>query len=286
MAAPKGAGVKPADPKAPTFAKVKVGDLVVDKRVQRSRINPTHINKIVAEFNPTMLGVIIVSRRPNGTYVALDGWHRSEAVKLVRDAPTELDALVYTGMSLAQEAEMFRRYNTRATVPNADNFRMLVHEGDEMAVRVNAIVENFGLEIGKTFHAVATAAKIVGRPNGFETFETTLRIIDRAWTLDENSADNRIINAIAEMIYHYDDAFDEKAFTTRLAAFDGGLATILEKSRVYHRSVANPGPMLRSIINVALLPIYNKNMREDKVLDMYNGRKRKSRAAKLEEVEA
>lgn len=276
----------------PTIKKIKVSDIVIDNRVQRSRLNTNRINKMVAEFDEAMLGVLIMSQRANGQTIALDGWHRSEVVKLVRDAPTELTALVYTGLTLAEEAEMFRRYNTRTTVPNADNFRMLVHEGQEDAVRINAIVESFGLEIGKSFHAVSTAQKIVNRPDGFRTFERTLTIIDRAWTLDANSADHRIINAIAEMIYHYDNdgegpgKFDDKAFTTRLAAFEGGLETILEKARVYHRSVANPGPMLRSIINVALVPIYNKNQRENKELPMYQGRRKKNRAAKLEEVDA
>lgn len=270
----------------PRFERVKVSDITVDKRVQRSRLNDKRINKMVAEFDPAMLGVLILSRRNNGTIIALDGWHRHETVKLVRDAPTELDSLVYHGLTLAQEAEMFRRYNTRTTVPNADNFRMLVHEGDEAAVRINAIVESYGLEIGKDFHAVATAEKIARRPNGFEMLEQTLRIIDRAWTLDDKSADHRIINAIAEMIYHYGEAFDEKAFTSRLAAFEGGLTTILEKSRVYHRSVANPGPMVRSIINVALVPIYNKNQRDNKELPMYHGRRKGPRPAKLEEIEA
>ena len=92
-------------------ATLKVGELTVDSRVQRSRLNENKVRKIYANFNRDALGVITVSYRKDKSYVVLDGMHRVEVVRRLTDNTGTMACHVLTGLSLEEEAEIFLDLN-------------------------------------------------------------------------------------------------------------------------------------------------------------------------------
>ena len=80
-------------------AQIKVSDLMVDFDYQRHPGN-TKINKIVKNFDPDLLGVIICSMRENGQVAIIDGSHRYHALVQMNQMNLNINALVYFGLSL------------------------------------------------------------------------------------------------------------------------------------------------------------------------------------------
>lgn len=249
------------------IAKVKISSCVTDPRVQRTQLNQTKLNKMIAEFDERALGVLIVSMRANNQVIVLDGWHRSEACKVVPEAPQEVDAKIFYGLSLEDEALLFRLYNTRTAVNIVDRFRAEAIEGQAAAVRITEIVAKYGMKVSMTeFAAVATAVRICQHPNGFELFEQALDVVDKAWTLSRGSTDGRIIEGVAEFLYHYAEEADPLVLAKRLAEHEGGYKKILETAKAFH--AARRGRAAIAVLEV-LTPIYNKGKAERNRLPGY-----------------
>ena len=90
-----------------TLTAINVADLNTDRTYQRP-LRKTY-KKIAAQFDPLLLSTITVSKRLDGTYWILDGQHRVAAAKEL-GIPT-LDALIYSGLTLEEEAYIFSMQN-------------------------------------------------------------------------------------------------------------------------------------------------------------------------------
>lgn len=273
------------------IGKVPVDKLTVDHRVQREALNTAKLNGMIADPDWDALGVIIVSKRNNGTFIALDGWHRTELCKLAEGAPTELDAIIHEGLDLAAEARLFRLYNNRTSLRATDVFRSENQEGLEEAVLVTAAIAEYGMTVGRgSFNAVAQARKIVRR-RGIEMFQQVLAVIDKAFVLDSYSADYRMLAGICEMLHHYPQ-MDVDGFVKRLSEVGlgdtpeernrGGVATIIRNAKAYH-DATHPGSFDISMCTV-LVPIYNKGRKDAGRLPSYERRNRGAKVGKAVEA--
>lgn len=249
------------------MGQVRINDCITDPRVQRSKLNQKKMNQMIAEFDARALGVLIVSMRLNNQVVVLDGWHRSEVCKVVPEAPQEVDAKIFYGLTLEEEALLFRLYNTRTAVNIVDRFRAEAIEGQPAAVRITEIVGKYGMKIDTNeFAAIATAVRICQHPDGFQLFEVSLDVVDKAWTLSKGSTDGRIIEGVAEFLYHYADQVDPLVLAKKLAEHEGGYKKILETAKAYH--AAKKGRAAIAVLEV-LTPIYDKGRRADNKLPAY-----------------
>lgn len=122
-------------------------DLTVDLRYQRPP-QPVFIEKMIAEFDETLVGVLDVAERKNGTHAILDGAQRFQAVGKYKSTAW---CAVYKGMSLADEAMFFYNKNrNRRSVHPFYQFRALLVTGDKRTININRIVtsEGYKLEVG------------------------------------------------------------------------------------------------------------------------------------------
>lgn len=239
--------------------KVAVTRIVIDHRVQRAKLNPAKINNMVANFFAPALGTVVLSRRSNGTYVALDGWHRTEACKLHPGAPSVIDARVFEDLTLQQEARLFRLLNNRTSMHIVDLFNVQAVEGDGWARKVIEIVESFGGKVRTdSFAAVKAAQRIVERPNGFDLFTRALDVISDSWTTaDKKSLDGRIVEGLAVFLEYY-DAYDvdERHLKKNLKDLGAdGAKQIIDLALPYHQ--ARGGRVATAVCDV-LVTKYNK----------------------------
>jgi hypothetical protein len=242
-----------------TVGQVPVKDIVIDYRVQRAQLNVQKLNAMVSDFDENALGVLIVSQRNDNSYVCLDGWHRAEACKLVPEAPTKLDAIIFKDLTLEEEARLFRLYNTRATMHTIDQFNAAVYEGLDQAVRITDIVHSYGLKVhANSFACVAAAKRIVEYPDGYQRLDITLNIINQVWGLEEGSLDYRIVEGIATYLRYHGDRVKVTTLVKRLqemADEEGvnvGFKDIIATATPYHKAKGGP-------VRLAVADVINKH---------------------------
>lgn len=68
-------------------------------------INPPLVEHMVKKYDRDALGFLVISERQDGTLAIMDGAMRAEAVRRVEGDDASVPCKVYTGLTLAQEAD-------------------------------------------------------------------------------------------------------------------------------------------------------------------------------------
>ena len=254
-----------------TVERLKASDLLVDKRVQRDAVQPRKVDNIVKNFNPDALGVIHVSRRTDGDYV-IDGWHRKESVIRVTDGTGDMVAHVYTGLTLAQEAQMFLDLNY-ANQPNPlEKHKARVSAGDEQAMRIDRAVHAYGWAvrpdaapghvnaIQKLYVLDDLSEKAEGGPLEPSLLQVTFLVITRAWGNDRFAAQSVILEGIARLYLEHRSKIDVDHLVDRLRNHKGGARKLhAEATQLTTITGGRVAMAVASLITEA----YNKGKKDD-----------------------
>ena len=126
---------------------IEADNLVVDMTYQRTQ-ERGKVYRIATNFDPDAFGVLIVSRRKDGTEVLIDGGHRVAAIRDLGWEDQKLPAVVHTGLSLEEEAKIFTLTNRDRTKPTPrDMFRADVASKQPEALEIQAVFDKHGLEL-------------------------------------------------------------------------------------------------------------------------------------------
>jgi hypothetical protein len=211
---------------APTYQQVPLERITIDARVQRE-VLPTKLQKMVSTF--CWAGIdsapVILSHR-GGKYIVLDGQHRILAVEKqgLRNGAKEhtIGAMVYSDLTLEQEALLFLLLNDQSKVNAAATFNVLVTAGVESACAVNKVISHHGLNVGTNnnqFAAVGAAMRISRWPNGLSTLNTTFDILTRAFpdpVPTNRPLREEIVTAVARIVHRYGDDLKVDPFVRML----------------------------------------------------------------------
>ena len=208
---------------------LSVDSLTIDSRVQRKEgVKASRVASIADNFNPDALGSITVSRRKNGTLVILDGAHRCEAARIA-EYTSPLHALVYDGLTLAQEAAMFNLLNTFQAPSFISRTLAKVVAGDREATDIVHTIEGHGWKIGLNsdngwFSAVQAAERVYRNGVGTldngehpELLDQTMAFITTTWHHDRESAHQMIVLGIGQLFARFGDAVDVTKLSKALA---------------------------------------------------------------------
>jgi hypothetical protein len=138
------------------FEIVLLNELAVDEGYQRPLTN--FWEHVRDDFNPALVGTLVVSERKNGSKWIIDGQTRWAAMceqgwesyvdddgKVHGGAP----CLVYEGLSKAQEAKLFALLQTqRRGMRTYHRFRAQLVAKDKTAVGISKVVTSCGFELG------------------------------------------------------------------------------------------------------------------------------------------
>lgn len=162
------------------FDVVAIRLMIVDKNYQRPLTS--FAKRIEERFNPSLVQTVALSHRANGKYAVIDGQTRMVAAeKLGFEA---LPALVYEGLTLAEEAEIFMLLATERRQPKSwDRFRSALAAGNPEAKAIVSLVKSVGQQVGPD------KSKQIGAINALETcyrrgpieLERTLLNLKAAW---------------------------------------------------------------------------------------------------------
>lgn len=142
----------------PSIEWVHVAALTVDSSYQRSIDNDGSrrlIASIAANFDWRLCAPLVVSRRPDGSKVIIDGQHRWAAAVRRGDLP-QLPCCLFTYGSPEDEARMFIVANrARKAMNRMDDFHAALAAGDEDALDIRRLVSEAGLAIARSTSSTA-----------------------------------------------------------------------------------------------------------------------------------
>lgn len=242
---------------SPDLRPLVVSALVVDSDVQRALDN-RRVEKIATELNHDALGTITVSHRANGSYHIIDGQHRVSAVRLAEGDGVKIMCRVFDGLTIEEEAELFRLLNNTAKPGALDLFRVRVVEGEETATYIHDMLVRHGFRLGLAsggvvFAAVAAAERVYRlKP---DALEWTLSTVVRAWGHEGASTDGRIVAGLGLVYARYGTAVAPDEMADRLARFPGGPGGVLGKARGLKEMI---GGHIGSAVSEIIVETYNR----------------------------
>jgi len=200
-----------------------LADLLVDHKYQRPP-QQAFVDKLISEFDETLVGILDVAHRGNGTHAILDGAQRYQA--LLKFKQTAWCA-VYKGMSLAEEAMFFYRKNrNRRSVHPFYQFRALMVTGDKQSLAINKIVEDTGYKLGiaarqdDTITAIRASEDAYSMSSLFrdESLSPSLRIMRASFYGRKGGKEGEIIRGLGKFFQNFeDDAIDYPWLIEQLA---------------------------------------------------------------------
>lgn len=203
-------------PAAPYVLAVPVTDLFVDHTYQRP-LDPQRVRTMTESFDPRLLGVIEVSDRGpehHPRYAVIEGQHRWATVTS-RDPRASIAARVHSGLSVAEEAELFLGidiHRRRLSTWNRWKARRAQHDPDVAAIE--ATVARVGLRVDdapKDGHIRCTAMleKVARSRGGHALLRDSLRLLHDTWGPQQSAYDAPMVGGMAVLL----DAFgDDEQF--------------------------------------------------------------------------
>lgn len=210
--------------------------LTVDGNVQRS-LDRSRAAAIADKLDVNALGVLTVSRRANGANHVIDGQHRVEGLRLAGGENEKVQCRVFTGLSLEDEARLFRLLNNTKGLQALDKFRVRVVEGEPNAVAIYDMLTKYGWKVNfgghdGSFSAVASLERVFLRDAA--AAERAIATVTRAWGHLNSGGDGRIVEGIGLVYARYGSAADDSDVVERLAKYPGGPTRLLGAARGVH----------------------------------------------------
>jgi hypothetical protein len=247
----------------PKLERIKVDRFVIDMRVQRPE-DPRKLADLTANFEPAALGIWSASRRPgNGLLVLLDAQHRWKASQ-ANDWAGEVLTNVWEGLTLQQEAKLFRLLNNTTKAGALALYRIAVTEGDPQAVAIQAVLDRHEVPVGNVdgFHAVAAARRVASGHGGIAALEWAVNLVVTAWGSRKEHMDGRLIEALAMLYIHYGTEVDPDRLRVKMTGVANGVHGLIGKARTIREL---NGGRIQVALAEALVSVYNDGLRKNKL---------------------
>lgn len=204
---------------------IDLGTLVVDHSYQRM-VDQKRVKRIIDNFRPELVGVVIAHKRPSGRTVILDGQHRVEALREMFGPNHRIQAQIHQGLTPAEEAELFAQLNTqrKAVGPIALWWASLTAR-DEDVLKIKGVLDKHGIEVARERDAgkrpdrlyAVGALQRISRPGlknrgsgiDVEHVDRVLRVIRTAWPTSPEALQDDVLKGVSSFLRKYGDIVDE-----------------------------------------------------------------------------
>lgn len=192
------------------------------------------VNKLKREFDPDLLGVMLISQRPDGSLWVLDGQHRLTALVEMERGSALVPAMIYHHLDLQTEAKVFAQTNkNRLYLSPNYAFRARLLAGDKIATTINEIVQGRGFHINY-WKSLPGQSPGMARPEGMLTcvgeiesvytdfhdtqmLTTTLGVIADAWGTEVIGLTAAILRGVAIFLHNFSRTMDRERLITIMA---------------------------------------------------------------------
>jgi hypothetical protein len=245
--------------------RLKASTLKLAAEYQRG-LKASRVKKLANELDLDGLGVVTVAKRKNGDYVVIDGQHRVAALEFHGFGDWVLDCKVYEGLTIKDEAHMFRLLNKFDKPSPFDDFHAGRVQGDKECLAIDEIVQEAGLQVsGSKRDGVLTCVRTLqkvyrmnGAAEGPEVLAETLEIVKAAWGSERSAMDGNVIEAVAIFLAAYGEEANTSSLVKKMAKLPGGPAGFVGRAKSMRDLKKGTIPRLGAEMLVAL---YNKGRR-------------------------
>lgn len=212
----------------PRLMWLTVGDLVVDEHVQRE-YKDHDAQRIADAWDEEKLGTFKVSRRVNGSGVVIgdyvmDGQHRRGAMLKLRKQGEGVPCLVYSGLTLAEEAKIFLADNSENRKPTPiDIYKLSLVAEDPTAHAVQSVLEAHGLHVesgtGRDTVGAVGSLYWLYEKGGAALLDQTLQVLEDTYGRDSRGArDGQLLKGMGKVLAESTGArIDRKSLAEKLA---------------------------------------------------------------------
>jgi hypothetical protein len=197
---------------------VRPDQLATDPAVQRP-LDHARVTAIITNFKEAALGLMLVSRREDGSMVCLDGQTRIAALLRKNLGAVPRQMMVHRGLTTSEEAELFRLHNDSKSLTPQVKFRIALVEGDKDAIGADALLRKVGWtsEIRRTNTWRGVVALVVAFRRDATSAERALLVISKAWGVHTKNSSSDVFRGLSNMIFRYGDAVNIEQLAERLA---------------------------------------------------------------------
>lgn len=247
-----------------------VADLIVDPRVNPRPLNFGWLAAEEKRFDAGGIGILHVSQRPDGTLSVIDGQQRVELCRRIGYGDQLVECRVYYGLTIAQEANLFRQLNNNRKVGRLHDFMAALTAGDRKYVAINSIVQSVGLSIhgqaGKGhINCVGVLVKLydgdvkVAKKPDPRCILHSLECAVGAWGPESTSFRGPVVHGLGLCFLRDGDRIKAADMTVKLSLIPGGAAGLEAKATnakdIHNRSL----PFSTAGV---ITDIYNKGLGE------------------------
>lgn len=237
----------------------KVGDLSVDPNVQRS-VKPSRVKELADDFNPAALGVLTTSHRSPHQIHIVDGQHRYLAAEKATYKGV-IQTMEYKGLTVPEEAALFRQLNNTRTVSAIDRFLVSCVEQNPDALRLSGYINVHGWALGASasdgkLSAIGSLERVYAKSP--EAADSALAVLTTAYGHRPAAVAGSLLEGLGVMLARYNRQVDLDDLAKRLSGYAGGPEALLGHAR--GQKAARTGNLSR---HVAAL-----------ITDIYNARRR------------
>ena len=253
--------------------KVELRALQVDVLYQ-APVSAEHLKEMRDNWNPQLLLPIVVNRRVDGRLMVIDGQHRMEAAQQIYGPSVEIEAMVYDGMTVSEEAQLYYRLNTavrRKTLRAIFHARLAA--GEPTALSIKAVVEECGFVLSVNEHqgTPVNGIRAVGgldlfcRVGGVEHLRAMLTILRDAWgDHTEGETAVEVLWALHMMLLTHAGQFDRASLVERLKEEEPKRIIAAGRRFRYNKRMSQRGYYTYK----ALVEIYNSRRSDKNKLDV------------------
>lgn len=215
---------------------IPLANIALDQRVNREP-KQNQVDQIVSSFVPDAIGVVILSERPDGTYVPIDGQHRILALQqLSPNGSARVEAKVMRGLSVEQEAGLFVHYNRHLGVTPLERYLKGVTARDPKYVAIDKTVRSIGLRV--TWSArmpgairCASALEKIYENFGEIHLRTVLATLQAAFGQTPEAFKHPVVLGMSAFLGRWGARVDLDVLVKKLAPFKGGASGLLGAAR-------------------------------------------------------
>ena len=213
------------------FGMVNVDDLLITHHHGTQRIEgiaQRRVAKMAAEWDPSHVGTITVSKRTDGSLFVPDGAHRPAAAREV--GQRQLPAVIHEGLTRKQEADLFVGLNNFNAPSAISNYLGRVGRGDSDAQEIKDLLTKHGWRVGQNaddgyVSAISAVESVYRNASGVraddrypEILDWVLDVITASWEHDRDGVHGSMIKGLGQMVGRFGSDIDTKKLVIGLSA--------------------------------------------------------------------
>lgn len=196
--------VRTADSR-PAAKLLVVDELRVFPEVQRRPPTRKLVKEIADKLDISALGTIHVSQRADGSLSVIDGQRRILALKMRGMGSHKANCLLYTGLTVKQEAALFRKLNHSRLVGAFDDFEKGAFHGDERDAGITRVMAKQQWTVGAvpkpgTASCVTSLRKVWDLDKTGQLLAKTIATLSEAFGRDKHTMASSLVSGTGKFL--------------------------------------------------------------------------------------